>query len=62
MPHLRHVIVLAIVEVMAGVPTDVLIGVRPISSRSGIGRRVTCSGEVMEADLHAVRDIDPGDL
>ena len=36
-PHLGHVIVLAIVEVMAGVRTDVAIGVLTISSRSGIG-------------------------
>ena len=34
-PHLRHGIVLAIIEVMTDVPTDVLIGVWPISSCSG---------------------------
>ena len=33
--------VLVIAEMKAGVPADVLIGVRPISSRSGIGRRDT---------------------
>ena len=38
LPHLGHVIVLAIVEMMAGVLTDVVaIGVLTISSRSGIG-------------------------
>ena len=40
-PHFGHDIVLAIVEVMAGVLTDVVIGVLPMSSRSGIGRRGT---------------------
>ncbi len=40
-PHFGHVIALAIVEMMAGVLTDAIIGVRTISSRSGIGRRDT---------------------
>merc|ERR1712151_995856 len=44
-PHFVHVMVLAIVEAMAGV----LIGVRTISSRPGIER----------VDVHTVRDIDP---
>ncbi len=34
-PHFEHIIVLAIVEVMAGILTDVAIVVRNISSRSG---------------------------
>ncbi len=52
MPHLRHVIVLAVVEVMAGVLIDLVIA---MSSRSVIvsGRRDT------GADVHTVRDIDP---
>jgi len=37
MPHFEHVIVLAVVEVMAGMLTDVAIGVLIISSRSGNG-------------------------
>ena len=37
LPHLGHVIGLVIVEVMAGVLTEVAIGVLTISSRSGIG-------------------------
>ena len=42
LPHLGHVIGLAIVEVMAGVLTDVVaIGILTINSRSGIGRRDT---------------------
>ena len=38
MPHFGHANVLAVIEVMDGVPTDVLIGVLPMSSRSGIVR------------------------
>ena len=45
MPHFGHVILLRIVEVKAEVKevvlTEVVIGVRTISSRSGRGRRVT---------------------
>ena len=41
-PHFEHVIVLAIVEVGVEVLPDVVIGVRTISSRSGIGRSVAC--------------------
>ena len=41
-PHLGHVIGLAIVDVMLGVLTDVVIGVLTISSRSGIDKRDTC--------------------
>ena len=40
-PHLAHVTVLVIVDVMADVLTDVMIGVLTISSRPGIGRRDT---------------------
>ena len=42
-PHFGQLIVLAIVEVTAGVLTDVVIGVCSISSRSGNGWRVTYS-------------------
>ena len=42
-PHFRHVTVLTIIEVGVEVLTDVVIGVRKISSRSGIGRRFTYS-------------------
>ena len=38
-PHLGHVIVLAIVEVAYGVLTDMAIGVLAMSSRSGIDPR-----------------------
>ena len=38
-PHLGHLIVLAIVEAMAGVLTDVVSGVLTISSRTDNGRR-----------------------
>jgi len=38
-PHFGHVIAFAIVEVIAGVLTDVVIGLFTISSRSGNGRR-----------------------
>ena len=60
MPHVGHVMVLAVVEVKDGVLTDVLIGILSMSSRSGIGRRdiywrVSCMG----AEVHTVRDIDP---
>ena len=58
MPHFEHAIALAIVEVLAGAPTDVVTGVRTISSRSGIGRRDTYGGVVC---VHTVREIDPGD-
>ena len=51
-----HVIVLAIVEVIAGVPTDLNIDVCVISSRSGIGRRDT---NERVACVHTVRDIEP---
>ena len=64
MPHFEHVaIVFAIIEVMDGVLTDVLIEVLAMSSRSGIGRRdtywrVPC---VLVGDVHTVCDIDPGE-
>ena len=57
-PHLGHVIVLAIVEVIAGVPIEVVISACFISSRLGIGRRDT-DGRV--ACIHTVRDIEPDD-
>ena len=42
-PHFGHVIVLAIVELMADALSDVAIdAVLKMSSRSGIGRRETC--------------------
>ena len=40
-PHFGHVIVVAIMEVAVGVPTNVVVGTRTISSRSGRGTRVT---------------------
>ena len=40
-PHFGHAIVSAIVEVMLGVLTDVVIADLTISSRSGDGRRET---------------------
>ena len=58
MPHFGHVIALLIVEVLAGAPTDVVIGMRAISSRSDIGRRDTYGRVVC---VHTVRDIDPDD-
>lgn len=39
MPHFGHAIILAILGMMASVPTGVVITVRTISSRSGIGER-----------------------
>ena len=54
-PHFGHVTVLAIVGVIVGVPTNEVIGVRIISSRSGIGWR-----RVGDA-VHSVCDIDPGE-
>ena len=57
-PHFGHVVDLKIVEVIAGVPIDVVIGVWAISSRSGIGRRDTYGGVVC---VHTVCDIDPND-
>ena len=64
MPHLWHVIVLVIIEVMVGVLTDVTIGVLTISSRPGIGPRDTYSlvGRVVTGvgvDVHSGCDIDP---
>ena len=66
-PHFEHVIVLAIIEVL----TDVVIGVRTISSRSGTDRRDTYSGTdrrvVMCRYARSGRvsqttcEIDPGD-
>ena len=41
-PHLAHIIVLVIVEVMAGVLIVLVIDVRDISSRSDIGRPDEC--------------------
>ena len=60
MPHFEQVVtVLSILGVIAGVPTDVLIGGWPIiSSRSGIGRRDTC---LRDGGEHTFRDIDPGE-
>ena len=44
MPHFRHAISLAVVEVKAGVITGVVADILTMSSRSGIGRRETyCS-------------------
>ena len=40
-PHIGHIIGLVIVEVMAEVLTDVVVGVLTISSRPGNGRRDT---------------------
>ena len=51
MPHVEHVIVLAIVEAM------VVIDVRTMSSRSGNVRRVTMAG--VGAGAHVIRDMDP---
>ena len=54
--------VLAVVEVMDGVLTDVPIDILAMSSRSGIGRRDTSwRVSCVVADLHTVRDIDPGE-
>ena len=53
---------LAIVEVKVAVLTNVVVGVRTISSRSGIDLCVTClrvDGE--GAASHTVREIDPGE-
>ena len=63
MLHFGHVIVLAIVDVMAGL-TGVAIGVLTINSRSGTGCRDTYwPGPSVVAgvrvDVHTVRDIDP---
>ena len=62
MPHFGHVIVLR-VEVKAEALTDVVIGVRTMSSRSGNGRRVTCVVAGVGADAHSVSGcgIDPED-
>ena len=62
MPHFEHVNVLAVAEVMDGVLTDVVIGVRAMSSRSVIGRRDTYwrVGGVGFAS-HTVCEIDPGE-
>ena len=72
-PHFEHVIILAIIEVGVEVLTDVVIGVRTISSRPGIGRpgrrdtysgtdrrvmrRYDCGGRVS----HTIFEIDPGE-
>ena len=56
-PHVGHATVLAIVEVIVGVPTDVGIGVRAISSRSGIVTYWRVAS--VEAAVHAVCAIDP---
>ena len=70
MPHFEHVIVLAIIEVGVEVLTDVVIGVRTISSRPGIGRRDTYSGTdrrvMCRYDCggrvsHTIFEIDPGE-
>ena len=58
MPHFGHVTVLAIIEMGVEVLTDVVIGVRKISSRSGIDRRVTCW---VGGCGHAVSEIEPGE-
>ena len=55
-PHFRHVTVLAIVEVAVGVLTNAIIGERAISSRPGIGRRVT---DWRGAASHTACEIDP---
>ena len=50
------------VEVMPGVSTGVVTRVRTISSRSGIGRRVTYSRVTpveAETDAHTFLDVDP---
>ena len=64
MPHLGHVTIFMTVEPVAGVLTDVVIGVLAISSRSGFDRLDTsCCGTCLvagvEADVHTVGDIDP---
>ena len=62
-PHFGQLIALALVEVMAGAPTDVVTRVcDTISSRSGFGRRVTylCVTPVeAESDVHTFLDVDP---
>ena len=58
MPHLRHVIILTLAEVMTGVLADAVVGVLTMSSRSGIGRRGMA---VVGSAVHTVRDIDPDD-
>ena len=64
MPHSPHAIVLAVIEGMDRILTDVVIGVLTMSSRSIIGRRdiywrvdrvVARAG----TEMHTVRDIDP---
>ena len=59
MPHFGHVTGLTIIEVGVEVLTDVVIGVRKISSRSGIGRRVTCWGGGCVGAPHTVSEIEP---
>ena len=53
-------ILAAIFEVKAEVLTDVVVGVRIISSRSGTGRRLaTCVVTDVGADVHTDSDTDP---
>ena len=57
-PHLGHVTVLLIVKVAV----NMVIAVRAISSRSGIGRRVTHGRVVgVTAAAHTACEIDPGE-
>ena len=56
-PHFGHVTVFVIVGVTVVVLSNVGIGVRAISSRSGIGRRVTYW--LAGTDAHTVCEIDP---
>ena len=59
MPHFGHAIALAIFVVMADVINGVLIGVRAIRSRAGVGRLARVWAALSS---HTVRDIDPEEL
>ena len=63
-PHLGHVILRSIAEVIDGVLTNVLLGFLTTSSRSGSGRRdAYCPGAgvvtSVVADVHAAHRIVP---
>ena len=64
MPHLGHIIVLMIVEAMAGVLTGAFIGFLTISSLTGCRRDAywrVASVDSVWADAHFVCEIDPGE-
>ena len=62
MPHFGHAVVLRIVEVKAKALTTVVIGMRAISSRSGVGRCVAYGRVVgVWVAAHTVSEIDPGE-